>query len=156
MGYARLPSSSTRAILPFCMECIFCGIARKEIPAEIVREDERTVAFLDIHPRAPGHTVVVPRQHSPTLLELPDGEIGLLFSAVKYATRLLANALHPSGFTIGINHGSVSGQTVDHLHVHILPRFLGDGGGSIHSVVTNPPQESLAAVAAKIRSALDQ
>ena len=73
-----------------------------------------------------------------------------MFSAVKEITGLLQEKLAPRGFTIGINHGRVGGQLVDHLHVHIIPRFEGDGGGSLHSVVKNPPKESISEIRDKI------
>ena len=132
-------------------DCLFCKIASKLIPAEIVFEDEQTVAFLDIHPRAPGHTVVVSRHHSGNLLDLPDPEVTPLFLAVKRVVQKIGASLKPNGFTIGLNQGEVSGQTIDHLHIHVMPRFEGDGGGSIHSVVSNPPEQSLRDIAQKIR-----
>lgn len=132
-------------------ECLFCKIARREIPAEIVLEDERSVAFLDIMPKAPGHTVVIPKFHAPTIAELPISEIGPLFVAVQKMAERLSRKLAADGLTIGINQGRASGQTVEHLHVHLLPRFVDDGGGSIHSVVHNPPRESLADIAKKLR-----
>jgi len=133
------------------MDCIFCRIIKKEIPSEIIYEDNDTVAFLDIHPRAPGHTMVLPKFHAENILDLPDDKIKPIFLTVKKITAILLKALHPKGFTIGINHGRASGQMVDHLHIHILPRFEGDGGGSIHSVVNNPPQESISEIARKLR-----
>lgn len=134
------------------MDCLFCKIVQKEIPSETVYEDEKTMAFLDIHPRSLAHTVVISRHHSPTILELPAAEIGPLFEAVKKVIALIETKFSPQGFTIGINHGKISGQTIDHLHVHIIPRFEGDGGGSIHSVVDNPPAESIQWVGEKLRS----
>lgn len=134
------------------MDCLFCKIASKELGSAVVYEDGETLAFLDINPRAPGHTVVVSKTHSETLLDAPDEAIASLFKSVKTVTAMLAKALAPDGFTIGINHGKASGQAVDHLHVHIIPRFKNDGGGSIHSVVSNPPAESLEEMAAKIRA----
>lgn len=96
--------------------------------------------------------MVIPVRHAETLLELPESEIAPFFSAVKKVTRQLTEALRPDGFTIGINQGPASGAMIDHLHVHILPRFHDDGGGSVHSVVHNSPQESLGEIADKIRS----
>lgn len=135
------------------MNCLFCKIAKKEIQGAVIYEDEGVVAFLDIHPRAPGHTMVIPKTHSETLLDLPLEAVAPLFKGVREVTARLKKALCPDGFTIGVNQGQASGQVVDHLHVHIIPRFKGDGGGSIHSVVLNPPRESLQEMAEKIRSA---
>lgn len=134
------------------MKCVFCNIANKQISAEVLYEDSRTMAFLDVMPRAPGHTVVIPKYHAETIVDLPDSEVGPAFLTVKKLTAIITKALKPNGFTIGINHGKVSGQTIDHLHIHIIPRFDDDGGKSIHSVVNNPPKESLKEIAEKIRS----
>lgn len=159
------------------MDCLFCKIARREIGAEVVYEDGHAAAFLDIHPKAPGHTMVVPKIHAANILDLPEDEIKPLFSTVKRVVGLLDDAIRSGnlgftptpergssvngaegayprsvwGFTIGINHGSVSGQVVEHLHIHIIPRFEGDGGGSIHGVVTNPVNEDIAVTAERIR-----
>lgn len=132
------------------MDCLFCKIAKKEIPAEIVYEDEKTLAILDINPRSPGHTMVFPKYHSETILDLPEKEVGPLFLAVKKVTELINKTLKPEGFTIGINHGKISGQVIDHLHVHIIPRFKGDGGSSVHSVVNNSPKKSLEEIKSEI------
>jgi histidine triad (HIT) family protein len=135
------------------MDCLFCKIGRKEIPAEVVYEDEDSFAVLDINPVAPGHTMVIPKAHAQNLLDLPQEEVKPLFEALKKVLHKVSSAMSPDGFTIGINQGSVSGQAIDHLHIHIIPRFLGDSGGSVHSVVKNPPGESLADIAAKIKNA---
>ena len=134
------------------MDCLFCKIINKEIPAEIIYEDGEAVAFLDIHPRSSGHTVVLPRHHAENILDLPDEKIEGIFKAVKKVTELLNKSLMPDGFTIGINHGKVSGQTIDHLHIHIIPRWFNDGGGSVHDVVNNQPKESLEEISKKIKS----
>lgn len=131
-------------------DCLFCKIAKKEIPADIVYEDEKVVAFLDIHPLAPGHAVIIPKVHAENILDLDSQMIAPVFESVKTLTGVLNKALNPQGFTIGINHGKVSGQAVNHLHVHIIPRFSGDGGKSLHSVVNNPPKNSLKEIKEKI------
>lgn len=130
--------------------CLFCKIINKEIPAEIIYEDVETLAFLDIHPRSSGHTVVIPKVHAENILDLPEGKVEPLFKAVKKITAMIEKGLNPHGFTIGINHGKVSGQAVEHLHIHIIPRWENDNGGSIHSVVNNPPKESLEEIKNKI------
>ncbi len=133
-------------------DCLFCKIAAKTIPSKIIYEDDHAVAFLDVAPRAPGHTMVIPKYHAPTLVALPDEEIAPLFSAVKKTAELLMATLHPDGITIGINQGRASGQEIDHFHVHLMPRWHGDGGGSIQSVVRNAPKEPLDETAKKISS----
>ena len=134
------------------MDCLFCKIGKKEISAEFVYEDEHAFGILDINPIAPGHSMIIPKVHSENLLDLPDVEIAGVFLAVKKMTKILKDVFNPAGFTVGINHGKVSGQVIDHLHIHIIPRFDGDGGKSVHSVVNNPPKESVAETADRIRN----
>lgn len=133
------------------LDCLFCKIASGQIQSHSIYEDDHAFAFLDISPRAQGHTMVISKYHAPTLLELPDTEIAPLFIAVKKVAGMLQKTLEPDGFTMGINHGSVSGQTVDHLHFHIIPRWHNDGGKSLHSVVNSPVQEDLGKLAQKIK-----
>lgn len=133
-------------------ECLFCKIVAKEIPANVVYEDAHAIAFLDIVPRASGHTMVIPKVHVQNLLELPDAETGPLFSAVTKVARMLAEKLSSDGITFGINQGRASGQEVDHLHVHLMPRWRGDGGGAVQSVVSNKPKETLEEIRKKIVS----
>jgi len=118
----------------------------------MIYESDFAVGVLDIHPIAPGHTMILPKVHAETILDLPDAALEGVFRAVKETTARLKEVLLPQGFTIGINHGRVSGQTIDHLHIHIIPRWENDGGKSIHSVVQNPPQESVEAMAKRIRN----
>ncbi len=136
-------------------DCIFCKIIRKEIPAEIIYENDSALALLDINPKAPGHTMVLAKVHAPTILDLPEKEVEPVFGAVKKVTAMIKEVLRPDGFTIGINHGRYAGQAIDHLHIHILPRYKGDGGTSIHGVVNNPPQESLNEMRQKILKSYD-
>lgn len=134
------------------MDCLFCKIAAKEIPAKIIFESDDALAFLDVHPIAPGHAVVIPKTHTETILTLEDAQVGRFFSAVKAVAGLLQKALVPDGFTIGANQGKSAGQLVNHLHVHVIPRFTGDGGKSLHSIVSNPPREGLDEIYQKIVS----
>ncbi|MEK7087032.1 MAG: HIT family protein, partial [Patescibacteria group bacterium] len=116
----------------------------------IVYEDERSLGVLDINPRAPGHTMIIPKVHAETVLDLPDDYGAFIFQALKNMTEKLHQAFAPDGFTIGINHGRTAGQAIDHLHIHIIPRYKNDGGSSVHGVVQNPPKESLAKIRNKI------
>lgn len=134
------------------MDCVFCKMINREIPAEIVYENDDAIAILDIHPRTLGHTMVIPKIHVETILDLPDEKINGVFKAVKKMTGIINKTLSPDGFTLGINHGSVSGQTVKHLHIHIMPRWENDKGGSVHSVVDNSPTESIKEIADRIRT----
>ena len=133
------------------MDCLFCKIGKKEIPAEIVYEDEDVFAILDIYPVAPGHTMVIPKIHAQNLLDLDDSKVAPVFLGVKKVLGILKKTIKPDGFTVGINHGTVSGQVVDHLHIHLIPRFLNDHGKSVHSVVLNPPTETPEEIGKRIR-----
>ncbi len=132
--------------------CIFCRFIRKELETEGVYEDDFVYAFLDNAPRSTGHTLVIPKIHAENILEMPKENIGPFFECVQNVVGMIKNSLLPDGFTLGINHGKWAGQAVDHIHFHIIPRWQGDGGSSIHSVVANPPKEDLKTIAARIRS----
>jgi len=131
-------------------DCLFCKIIDKKIPAHVLYEDDHVMAFLDVTPRAPGHTLVISKEHAPTIIELSDAEVGPLFLGVKNIAELLTKKLTPEGITIGMNHGKASGQEVAHLHVHLMPRWHNDGGGSIQSAVNNKPKESLEEIKKRI------
>ena len=131
--------------------CLFCKIAKKEIPAAIFYEDDKTMSFLDIKPHSLGHSVVILKNHSENILDTNEVDLSNLFFTVKKTAAMLQKALNPDGFTIGINHGEIAGQAIKHLHIHIMPRHKGDGGGSIHSVVFNPPAKTVEEVYEKIK-----
>ena len=133
------------------MECLFCKMVRGEIIVEKIYEDVDTMAFLDANPSAPGHTLVIPKQHKENILDLSEHEITSIFTTVKKVVEMIKRGLNPKGFNIGINHGLIAGARVPHLHIHIIPRFEGDKGGVMQAVVNNPPKEDLASIAAKIR-----
>ena len=134
------------------MDCLFCRIAKKEIPSNDVYETGDAFAFLDIHPRSPGHTMIIPKEHAENISKLSPDKVGPLFQAVQEVVIRLEKSLNPSGFTIGVNHGRAAGAEVDHLHVHVIPRFTGDQGKSIQSIVGNIPKESLEDIAKKIKA----
>ena len=127
--------------------CIFCKISKGEIPSHKLYEDEHSFAFLDIQPHAKGHTVVIPKKHAVTLFDLDDGSYKNLMLAVKRCMEKIQEKLNPDGFNTGWNHNSAGGQVVPHLHIHIMPRYNDDGGGSMHSVVKNPGEMSVEEVA---------
>ena len=128
-------------------DCIFCKIINGEIPNYTVYEDGQVLAFLDINPLAKGHTVVIPKIHAETLLDLDDKLINHLFLAIKKVMKKLDTKINPDGYNVGWNHGEAGGQVVVHLHVHVIPRWKGDGGGNIHSIVKNPGDMSVEGVA---------
>ena len=133
-------------------DCLFCRIAGGEIPAEIVHESAGAVAFLDTHPAARGHVLVVPRVHAPTLLDLDEAAIGALFVAVQAVQAKVLAALQPRGFNVGWNHGRAGGQYVFHLHVHVLPRY-GLLGRGVQKLGEGGSAGEVGAIAAAIRGA---
>ena len=133
-------------------DCLFCKISQHEIPSKVLYETDDVIAFLDIHPLAPGHTVVIPKAHASTVTGLTAGAVGPFFLGVQKVTHTIETALKPDGFNIGWNHGEAGGQAVGHLHVHVIPRWKGDGGGSMHSIVHNPPKEDLDKIYEKLKA----
>ena len=133
------------------MNCLFCKIANKEISSEVIYEDALAFSFLDSHPCSPGHALILPKSHAATILEVPEKDLGGLFTAVRRVTEKLERALAPTGFTIGINHGILAGQAIDHLHIHVIPRYTGDGGGSLHSIVHYETGETIGDIAKKLK-----
>ena len=128
-------------------DTIFDKILAGEIPNYTVYEDEDVLAFLDIFPLSKGHTVVILKKGAPSILDYTDQDLAKILPGVKKAVEKIRDVLHPDGFNIGINDGPVAGQSIPYLHVHIIPRWENDGGGSLHSIVKNPsdiPPEELA------------
>jgi len=106
--------------------CIFCKILAGQIPSERVYEDEQAVAFLDINPVAPGHTLLVPRSHHANLLETPHEVLSALMATAPKVARAVMAATGGEGFNFFQFNGACSGQEVFHLHFHIIPRHPGD------------------------------
>ncbi len=111
-------------------ECIFCKIVKGEIPAYKVYEDEHTLAFLDIRPITPGHTLVIPKKHAQYITELDDETMSKLALAVKKVNEILRSSeIKCKDVSIHIADGVAAGQEIPHVHVHLIPRFEGDGFG---------------------------
>jgi histidine triad (HIT) family protein len=106
--------------------CIFCKIAHGEVPAAVVLETEHAVAFLDINPVNKGHVLVVPRAHHATLPDLPDDLAAHTASLLPRVGRAVRAATGAEGLNIIVNVGPVAGQTIDHVHWHVIPRHGDD------------------------------
>jgi len=106
--------------------CIFCKIAAGEIPAQKTYEDEHVIAFLDIHPKAPGHTLLIPKEHHRWFYDMPDDLSAALFSAAKKVALQLKEEHQASFVRLGI-----VGTDVPHVHVHLIPQTLSDLGPEI-------------------------
>jgi histidine triad (HIT) family protein len=102
-------------------ECIFCKIVARTIPATLIYQDEVVVAFDDINPQAPTHTLVIPRKHVTSIAELEDFDVGLIGRLVIAGNKITKlKGIADSGYRFVINTGSNGGQTVFHLHLHVL------------------------------------
>ncbi len=102
--------------------CPFCALPA----ARIVHQNNLAVVIRDAYPVSPGHTLVLPRRHVGSFFELTAGEHVAVIELLAHARTELDHALRPAGFNIGINDGPAAGQTVPHVHVHLIPRFAGD------------------------------
>jgi histidine triad (HIT) family protein len=102
-------------------DCLFCGIAAGEVPATLVHEDELVIAFRDIHPQAPTHILLIPREHIGSAAELSAAQDGVWARLLHVAVRLAqTEGVSTTGFRLVTNVGSDGGQTVGHLHLHLL------------------------------------
>lgn len=103
--------------------CIFCKIAKKEIPGKIVYEDDICMAFLDLSQATYGHTLVIPKQHFANILEVDDDTLSHLFKTVKKISQTIMTKCNAQGLNVLTNTNQIAGQTVYHFHIHILPRY---------------------------------
>ena len=117
-------------------ECIFCKIAEGKIPATKVHEDDKLLAFMDIAPANVGHTLIIPKAHHEILTDIPDGLLTDMTLLTKKIARATLSALGAEGFNVMMNNKEVAGQVVPHAHIHIIPRYKGDGQ-QIH-IAPNP------------------
>ena len=139
-------------------DCIFCSIVAGDIPAQTVYETDSVLAFLDANPLARGHTLVIPKSHAERVGDLDVDRASDLFDAVAALTPQVEAAVDADGANVGLNDGEAAGQEVPHVHVHIVPRFEGDGGAAIHAVAGRRPDlsdDELDAVADEVAAAID-
>lgn len=108
-------------------DCIFCKIVNGDIPSLKVYEDENTIAFLDITPVHLGHTLIIPKTHSKNILDMGQREALAMMKTIKIVAKAVKKAANADGFNIIMNNFKAAGQIIDHAHVHIIPRFEGDG-----------------------------
>ncbi|MBI2879891.1 MAG: HIT family protein [Candidatus Rokubacteria bacterium] len=135
------------------MECVFCRIVSGEIPATRLYEDDRTLAFMDINPLNDGHCLVVTRAHTPTLLDAAEADLQAAIVTARRVALAIREALKPEGFNVLQANGPAAFQTVPHVHLHLVPRWTGDGKGFDWKLVPGD-RERIQATAEKIRAAL--
>ncbi|MBE3096138.1 MAG: HIT family protein [Planctomycetes bacterium] len=110
-------------------DCIFCKIIAGQIPCTKVYEDAACLVFMDINPISPGHTLVVPKKHYEAITEMPAEEAAALYKPIPALAAAVKAALKAEALNVLQNNGRAAGQAVDHLHVHLIPRWSGDGLG---------------------------
>ena len=130
--------------------CVFCAIEAGEIPSFKIYEDDRVLAFLDINPFSKGHTLVIPKVHCEGLLDADEDVLAALVLRVKKVAGRLKAALGCDGFNILQNNGEAAGQTVKHIHFHIVPRY---GSEPVTFESRQGDMAELAALAERLRTA---
>lgn len=133
-------------------DCIFCKIIKGKIPCTKIYEDDNILAFLDIGPANKGHTLVIPKDHHETLLDMPDQLLCVLMRKVKKVAKAVMEGMSVKGFNVMQSNYPVSGQQVPHYHVHIIPRQEDDG--LKHWPPKEYAEEEADEVAEKIKSRL--
>lgn len=106
--------------------CIFCRIVAGELPATIVDEDDRTIAFMDISPATRGHALVIPRRHVSDLHEIDSEDLTAVAAGAQRLAAKLRDRLGAEGVNLLNSNGAAAWQTVFHFHVHVIPRYAGD------------------------------
>ena len=122
--------------------CIFCKIASGEIPSKTIYEDEDFRVILDLSPATRGHALILPKKHADNLFELPNELASKTLVLAKKMIMKMQDKLKCDGFNLVQNNGETAGQTVQHFHVHLIPRYL-DDGQKINWIPTEPSQEEL-------------
>jgi len=138
-------------------DCIFCEILAGRAEVSLVYQDERCAAFLDIRPVTPGHLLVIPRRHAAYLAELPEEDGEPLFRVgQRLAGALRRSGLRCEGVNFFLADGEAAGQEIFHVHLHVIPRYEGDGFGLRvgHHFPSYPPRAELDETARKIREAI--
>ena len=132
-------------------DCIFCKIIDGEIPSFKVFEDDRTLAFMDINPVNPGHVLVIPKHHAPNLMEIPTDCLAATVATAQTVARAVDKTLKPHGINLVQSNGPGAGQSVFHLHVHIIPRIAGDKL-KLNWGIAPGDMDAIGAVAERIRA----
>jgi len=107
--------------------CVFCKIVRGELPSYKVFEDEKSLAFLDIHPVHAGHVLVIPKMHAATIFDVPPEDWAAVQENVRKCAIAIEKSMGADGVNLLMNNREHAGQVVHHAHVHLIPRFKGDG-----------------------------
>ncbi|QKQ24011.1 HIT family protein [Candidatus Ruthia endofausta] len=116
--------------------CLFCQLREERI----IGQCSLTITFLDSYPASPGHTLIIPKRHVATYFDIIEQEQNAIAKAIQTAKLILDEEFSPDGYNIGVNNGEVAGQSIMHLHVHLIPRYKGDvenPKGGVRWVISN-------------------
>jgi len=138
------------------MDCIFCQIINGKSPASIIYEDEKVIAILDLFPLNRGHSLVIPKKHVEFIHELDDDTSGAMFNiGKKIGEAIRKSEINPDGINLHLSDGKAAGQEIPHSHLHIIPRFRGDGSGFRFNNKSLAKREELNKLAESIQKKLD-
>lgn len=135
-------------------DCVFCRILAGEEPASVIYRDDGTLAFMDIAQLTRGHALVIPVRHVPYVYDLTDAEAAALMATGAIVARAVKKALKPAGVNFYMANEPAAGQEVMHAHLHVLPRYPGDGFGVHHEPRRRHPRAELDDIASTIRALL--
>ena len=133
------------------MGCIFCQIRDGQIPSTGIYEDDKTLAFMDINPVTDGHLLVIPKVHTETIFDMIGPDLSAVWATTKKVADAIRQALQPDGLNLLQANGAAAGQAVPHFHLHLIPRWKGDGKGFDWKLVKGDP-DRIGATADRIRS----
>ena len=122
------------------MDCIFCKIVKREIPAKIITETEKSLAFIDAFPLTKGHSLVIPKNHYEKVQDISTDDNADLFETVRKVIKKVDKISNAT--LLAVHNGKESGQEIPHVHVHLIPRSAEDLAGPVHSMFKNRPKLS--------------
>jgi histidine triad (HIT) family protein len=119
--------------------CTFCKIVERHISARIISQNDNAIAFLDAFPLSLGHTLIIPKRHYSKVQDMNSEYSSAMFDLLRVVTEAVEKVTRAKASTIAIHNGVEAGQLILHVHIHIIPRFSGDGAGPVHSMFKNRP-----------------
>jgi histidine triad (HIT) family protein len=119
--------------------CTFCKIVERHISARIISQNDNAIAFLDAFPLSVGHTLIIPKRHYSKVQDMNSEYSSAMFDLLRVVTEAVEKVTRAKASTIAIHNGVEAGQVILHVHIHIIPRFSGDGAGPVHSMFKNRP-----------------
>lgn len=136
------------------MDCIFCKIVKNEIPSHKIYENEDILAFLDIQPLTKGHCLVIPKKHFENIFDIDENNLQKVIVSAKHISEKIKNNLGADGIRISQSNGKAAGQDIMHFHLHIIPRYSGDGLSNNPTLTIRSPKvdsEELKKIAEEIK-----